>query len=228
MREDLCVSVIIPVLNERDLIAPAVGSAQSAGADEVVVVDGGSADGTIEVAEKQGVQIVSSLPGRGIQQNCGAQTSTGNVLLFLHADCQLSHDTINQVRGAAQFTDAPWGGFEQRIPAEGRMYRWLEKGNSWRARKRKLVYGDQGIWLSRQVFEQVDGFPNIPLMEDVVISNRLRRVSSPIILPGPIVISPRRWKQNGVIRQTLTNWSLYGMFKTGVSPKRLSKFYNAN
>ncbi|MEO8494413.1 MAG: TIGR04283 family arsenosugar biosynthesis glycosyltransferase, partial [Planctomycetota bacterium] len=179
------VSVIIPALNEEVMLAGAAQSAWDAGADEVLVVDGGSVDETIAVAQTQKCQVIVSPPGRAIQQNRGASRSTGDILLFLHADNRLSPDAIEQVRELAKDADVKIGAFRQRIVADGVAYRWLERGNAWRVRWRGLPYGDQAIFLRRDFFESLGGFPEVKLMEDLLLMKKARRMSWPRLLDGP-------------------------------------------
>ena len=117
------------------------------------------------------------------------------------------------------------GAFRQRIDAAGWLYRWLERGNAWRARRWARPLGDQGIFVRRGLFERIGGFPETALMEDVLLVRRIRQYSRPILLPGPIHISARRWQRHGVIRQTARNWLLLAAFGLGVNPDQLSAFY---
>ncbi len=153
------------------------------------------------------------------------RAARGEVLVFLHADARLSRECLNQVQTAIRQDAATWGCFRQSIDQSGRRFRWLERGNAWRARVRRIVYGDQGFWMTRQVYEDSGGFPQQSLMEDVVLSDRLRSIGPPRILPGPIHVSSRGWQRRGVVRQTLRNWILFGMFRCGVSSERIAVWY---
>jgi rSAM/selenodomain-associated transferase 2 len=218
------VSVIIPALNEGPVILRAIESALRAGADDVLVADGGSDDGTPDIARNAHVRVVAAPRGRALQQNAAAAAAQGDWLLFLHADNWLSEASIRQLQSAGG-SDRPCGGFYQAIEASGLAFRWLEKGNAWRVRWRGLAYGDQGIWVRRDLFWAVGGFPPVPLMEDVLLMKRLRRRSWPILLPGPLHVDARRWQRRGVVRQTLTNWCLLVGLHLGVSPARLARYY---
>jgi rSAM/selenodomain-associated transferase 2 len=219
------VSIIIPVLNEAARVAQAIGRAWAAGPLEVIVVDGGSRDATCEIAAQCRCQLLESTRGRGLQQNVGARRAAGAVLLFLHADTWLDPQAISQIHAALRDPRVLVGCFRQRIEADGMLYRLLEHGNAWRVRRRGMVYGDQGIFFRRSWFEEMDGFPEVPLMEDWLLMRRLRRLSWPILLPGPVHVSPRRWQRNGIIRQTLRNWALVSAARLGVSTERLARFY---
>ncbi len=222
------VSVVIPALNEADNIVRAVESAHTAGAGEVIVVDGGSHDETVWLAEQHGAKIIVSQSGRAVQQNAGAADATGAALLFLHADNWLTAHSIEQIVNAMANPSVLAGAFRQRIEAGGWGYRWLERGNALRATVVGLPYGDQGLFIRRQTFEQLGGFPDARLMEDMMLMKRLRRISRPILLPGPLHVSPRRWQRHGLVRQTMRNWFLLTAHSCGVSANRLAQFYPAH
>ena len=118
------------------------------------------------------------------------------------------------------------GCFAQRIEAPGWSYRLLERGNAARVRLWQVPYGDQGLFFRREIFERLGGFPDIPLMEDVRLMRRFRRISRPLLLPGPLAVDPRRWQRVGILRQTTRNWTLLAAEKLGVSPDRLATFYH--
>ena len=217
------VSVIIPTLNEKNSIADSVRSAVAAGAHEVIVSDGGSNDETIALARVAGAnEVIHGVPGRGIQQRIGAEKATGDWLLFLHADNQLGGDCLQQIR---ELTDEVWGAFEQEIQCEGFKYRLLEWGNAARVRFRRMPFGDQAIFVRRDVYDQVGGFHEMTLMEDVDLSGRLRRIRRPKLLPGPVSVDARRWENRGVIRQTIRNWSIQIAYACGATPETLARWY---
>lgn len=218
-------SVIIPTLNESEFIVRAIRSAQLAGAAEIIVVDGGSSDATVGLAESQGASIVHSAPGRGIQLNAAANEASQDFLLFLHADNWLSSECGLQIVKAIE-TGTEYFCFKQQIKNPRWIFRLIEKGNAMRALYQKLPYGDQGVAVSRRLFDRVGGFPPISLMEDVTFARKLSRLASPVLLPGPIKVSDRRWVANGVLRQTLRNWITMLRFRLGVSPDKLAHSYN--
>lgn len=225
MKQTLRVSAIIPALNERSSIRHAIDSAEKAGVDEILVVDGGSNDGTAAIAAAGPCQVLESRPGRAIQMNRGAQASTGDVLLFLHADNWLQSGAIEQLREALCDVNVVAGAFQQQIEAEGLLYRWLEWGNAQRVARLRMAYGDQGIFVRRLVFERLGGFAAVPLLEDVLLSRQLRTEGKIVLLRGPLHVSARRWKRHGVVRQTLRNWTILSAHRCGVSPERLARFY---
>lgn len=216
-------SVIIPALNEQAFVGDAIRSAWSAGAGEVVLCDGGSQDDTVAVAGRVGVsKIVRSFAGRGLQMNAGARLATRELLLFLHADSRLSSDCLEQISGAGS---PDWGAFVQRIDSARQIYRLIERGNAARVRWRSMPFGDQATFICSELFARVGGFPEVPLMEDVMLARKLRRSSRPALLPGPVITSPRRWEARGVIRQTARNWTIQLAYWTGSSPERLANWY---
>jgi rSAM/selenodomain-associated transferase 2 len=221
----LRISIVIPALNEQQMIQRAVERAWAAAPDEVIVVDGGSRDDTAELAARQGARVVRSSRGRAVQLNTGAACSRGDVLLFLHADNWIEPDALKQIERALINPRVPGGAFRQRIESDRRLYRLIERGNALRASWRRLPYGDQGIFLRRRVFDELGRFPEVPLMEDVLLMHRLRRQAKPVLLPGPIHVDPRRWEQEGILRQTLLNWGLVAALYLGVKPKSLVRFY---
>ncbi len=221
------ISVIIPVLNEQAVVADSIERAWIAGAAEVVVADGGSDDSTVDEARSQQCQLVRAEKGRASQMNAGANAATGDVLLFLHADNWLVENGCSQIREAIVRSGVRWGGFRQQINDPGFLFRLIERGNSLRIRWQGLVYGDQGLFVTRSLFEFHGGFPDLPLMEDFEFSNRLAADSRPLLLDGPIHVSARRWKSKGVVRQTLRNWRISTAYRFGVSTDLLAKWYEA-
>jgi len=217
-------SVIIPAINEQAFIASAVWSAIQAGATEVIAVDGGSSDDSVDEARQAGATVVTASPGRAKQMNHGAGLSTGTVVLFLHADCRLPPDAAGNIKLAlaAGFT---WGYFRQRIDSPGLKFRLLEFGNGMRAKYLRCVFGDQALWVTRESFLSAGGFPEMPLMEDVAISRQLRKSSPPARINLPLYVSPRRWQQHGVIRQTLRNWTIQLRYLLGAKPVDLARSY---
>jgi len=219
------ISVVIPAINEAVSIERAVKSSREAGFDEVIVADGGSEDETPLLAARSGASVVHGACGRAVQQNLGAQHATGDVLLFLHADNWLASAAGQQVRDCLSDPQVLGGAFEQRIEAPGFLFRLLERGNAARVRRWGMAYGDQAIFMRRETFDQLGGFPEVEIMEDLLLMRAFRKLASPKLLPGPLYVHPRRWQQRGVVVQTLRNWSLRGGEALGVAPDRLAKFY---
>jgi rSAM/selenodomain-associated transferase 2 len=221
----LRVSIVIPAINEAAVIRAAIDRAWAAGADEVIVADGGSEDDTVAVCRAANCKWVQSEPGRGVQLNAGAAESTGDLLLFLHADNWLTCNGVEQIRSAFENSSSVFGGFHQRIENEGRSFRWIESGNAARVRWRGLVYGDQAMFVSKSIFDAVGGFADICLMEDLDLSRRVKKLVWPRLLAGPTYVDARRWEATGPLRQTIRNWCLAGAFMVGAKPESLAKRY---
>ncbi|MAI31198.1 MAG: hypothetical protein CBE00_02215 [Planctomycetaceae bacterium TMED240] len=217
------ITVVIPALNEQSAIRQSVFSAVSAGATEVLVSDGGSRDNTVEMAAEAGASsVVRSLPGRGLQMNAAARLARGKFILFLHADNELSKQSLEQI---CVYEKAAWGAFQQQIDSRRKIYRVIEWGNDLRVRWRNVPFGDQGIFVRRSLFEALGGFAEMPLMEDVELSHRLRKIEAPVLLRGPLKISARRWEKKGVVRQTVTNWMIQLSYSRGVPVEQLAQKY---
>jgi rSAM/selenodomain-associated transferase 2 len=220
------VSVIIPTLNEAATIVQTIRQLKTQNCDEIIVSDAMSPDGTAGLARRESVVVVDSFRGRGVQQNRGAAASSGDLLVFLHADCRLEDGAIAVLRGyLARHPWVPGGCFRMSIEDSHPLYRAIDTAAHLRAGLLGLPYGDQGIFIRRSVFESIGGFPEIPLMEDVMISLRLRQEGRLAVLPARIFVSPRRWHQCGIIKQTLKNWSLTAAATLGVSTEFLARFY---
>lgn len=217
-------SVIIPTLDEAERIADLIAHTRSLGECEIVVVDGGSVDGTLALAAAAD-RCLTAPRGRARQQNAGAAASRGDVLLFLHADCRIEPGGFAAIRTALLDPETVGGCFRQVIDAPGWAYRLLERGNSCRVRCCRWAYGDQGIFVRRGVFERLGGFPEVGLMEDLWFMKRLKRAGRFRLLDAAIRVSARRWRRHGIVRQTLRNWMLIGLAHCGVSPDRLARFY---
>lgn len=220
------VSVIIPTLNEELGIAAAIVSAKIAGATEVLVVDGGSHDATVRIARQSGAEVLTGTIGRAAQQNAGAAAAAGDVLLFLHGDCRLHPEAIDRLRHWLDQSDQNIaGGFAQCIDDPRWRFRLVESGNGLRIRIFGWVYGDQGIFLSRQLFHKVGGFPQLTFMEDLFLSRILKTRGRIGLIDAPICVSARRWQRIGLVRQTLRNWWLVARALAGRSPDDLAKHY---
>lgn len=217
------VSIVIPTLNEQANIGTCIASALEAGANDIIIGDGGSQDDTAHLATESGAtQIVSSSPGRGTQLRAAAAMATKPYILFLHADNLLTADCLHQI-----CTRQPvWGAFRHQIDSTGVLYRFLETGNSLRVKYRQMPFGDQAVFVRREAYAESDGFPDVPLMEDVLFAQMMRKQARPVLLDGPIIISSRRWDERGVVRQTLRNFKIQIAHNLGASPKTLEKWYD--
>ncbi|MFP6766290.1 MAG: TIGR04283 family arsenosugar biosynthesis glycosyltransferase [Planctomycetaceae bacterium] len=219
------ISIIIPALNEEQNIRRCVERARGLKPSEVLVVDGGSTDSTRSIATGLDCQLIESPPGRSVQQNLGAAASTGDILLFLHADCWLPPQATVQMQRILRSPDIPGGAFYQCIEQNGSIFRALEAGNALRVCCTRIAFGDQGIFLRRDVFDRLGGFPPTPLMEDVLLMRKVHDVGRLALLPGPLHVDARRWEKHGPIRQTLRNWLLLTAERLGIPASQLVRFY---
>ena len=220
----MSISVIIPTLNEAKVIADTIRSLRYQQPGEIIVVDGGSADATVAEA-KSADRVLSASPGRALQMNAGAAVATGNILLFLHADCTLEAGALAHADRLLAKPGILAGCFSMSIPADGWPYRLIEASAAARVRLTGLAYGDQGLFLRRADFERLGGFPPLAFMEDVFFSRRLRNHGRVIVSGKKIVVAPRRWQRVGLVRQTLRNWSLTALAAAGVHPDSMAGFY---
>ncbi len=217
------VSVVIPTLAEAPQIAAAVGNAFAAGADEVVVADGGSHDGTAELARAAGARVLLAPRGRGPQLNAGARAARGDVLCFLHADARLPAGAVRAIRRALEDPAAPGGNFSVRFGST--LHARLLAAFYHVIRRLGVYYGDSAIFCRREAFETVGGFPDWPIMEDIKFANRLRRLGPMAYLPDRVSASPRRWEHGG-ISQAWASWVvIQSLYWAGVSPRRLAALY---
>lgn len=220
----MAVSIIIPALNEAACIARTIRSVRVQRAGEIIVVDGGSEDDTAMQADGAD-QILHSPPGRAVQMNAGAARASGVHLLFLHADCTLEQGALAALEKCLARRGVIAGCFSMRVQAEGWQFRAIDWCATARVRLTGLVYGDQGLFVRRADFERFGGFPPVRFMEDVFMSTELRRRGRIVVLPQQIYVSSRRWKKNGVVGQTLRNWTLTALAAAGAHPDRLARYY---
>ena len=219
---DLSVSIIIPVLNEADRIGDLLKHLPDN--IETIVVDGGSMDSTVEIAASHADQIISSKKGRARQMNAGAAVASGEILLFLHADSFLPRNFLYHLQ-KFYVLDKAWGRFDVRIENEKRVFRIIEAMMNLRSRMTGICTGDQAIFMKRSVFNRVGGFAIIPLMEDIEISKRLKKISKPFCINNPTLTSARRWLKGGILPTILLMWWLRLAYHFGVSPEHLANHY---
>lgn len=218
-------SVIIPALNEAAQLGDTLAALRDADDVEVIVVDGGSRDETCEVAAGAGARVLAAPRGRARQMNIGAAAATGELLLFLHADTHLPAGFERAVREAAAREGFVAGAFRLEIEGAGPSLRWVARMANLRSRWLRLPYGDQAIFLRRELFRVLGGFPEMPLMEDFELMRRLRRLGTIVLLPLAVQTSSRRWRKLGVWRTTLINQAIVLAYLLGVSPSRLAEWY---
>jgi rSAM/selenodomain-associated transferase 2 len=218
-------SIILPVLNEADGIVDAIAALaplRARGA-EVVVADGGSSDATVALARPLADVVVTAPRGRGKQMNAGAAASTGDVLLFLHADTRLPDNADLFINDGLARTGRTWGRFDVQIAGTRRLFPVIAEVMNMRSRMTGIATGDQAIFATLPAFGP--GFPDIPLMEDIAITKRLKRLGPPLCIATPVVTSGRRWEKHGVIRTILLMWLLRFAYFLGANPARLARLY---
>jgi rSAM/selenodomain-associated transferase 2 len=220
-------SVVVPALREGSRIGRGLAllAPLRARGCEVIVVDGGSGDGTLETAAPLADQVLVAGPGRALQMNAGAARARGDVLLFLHADCELPPDADRLVVQGLADSRRAWGRFDVRLSGAHPLLRTVERAMNLRSRLTGICTGDQGIFVRREAFRRIGGFPPIPLMEDIALSRTLKRVGPPLCLAAPILASSRRWERDGVLRTVLLMWRLRLLYFLGADPARLASVY---
>jgi len=219
------ISVVIPALNEAANITAAIESAVLGGASEILVVDGGSSDNTVAVAESAGARAVVTEANRALQMNKGAELASGDVLVFLHADTRLPTDCRSAVERTLFSNGVVAGAFSLTIDEIGAKYRLVETVVGIRSRRNSLPYGDQAIFLRAATFGEAGGFADMPLMEDYEFVRRLRRRGRVVTLPQRVTTSGRRWKRLGVVRTAVLNFVVIVAYHLGVAPTRLAGWY---
>ena len=220
------VSVIIPVLNEAGEVGALMPHWRELrrGGAELVVVDGGSSDATVALIERGGFAVLSAPRGRARQMNAGAAAATGALLIVLHADTRLPAGALDLVRQALTGPRC-WGRFDVDLEGGGWRLRLVARLMNLRSRLSGIATGDQAIFVRRQAFEAVGGFPDQPLMEDIELSARLRRLSAPVCLRARVRTSSRRWRRHGTCRTILLMWGLRLAYACGVPSTALVRFY---
>lgn len=219
------VSVIVPTLNEAATIASCLRRARAAGADEIIVVDGGSSDPTLTGAAAWADRVLSAACGRARQMNAGAAEAGGDVLLFLHADTELPIGAIDDVRAALADSTIVGGRFDLRLEPSTPLLAIVARLINVRSRATRVATGDQALFVRRTIFERLAGFAEIPLMEDIDFCRRLKRQGSVACLRSQVVTSSRRWLEGGIVRTIVLMWTLKLLYYAGVSPERLSRAY---
>ncbi len=221
------ISVIIPVLNEAEVIRESLLALQSFRAEghEVIVVDGGSRDGTALISRPLADWVVSSQQGRSRQMNAGAEIAKGDILLFLHGDTFLPKDATKHILYGLGNKGRSWGRFDVRLSGIHPILRIIEFLMNWRSRISGIATGDQAIFVKRDLFEAIGGFAEIDLMEDIALCKRLKKYGRPLCLRKPVITSSRRWEEKGMIRTIFLMWFLRLAYFLKANPNRLAKLY---
>lgn len=221
-------SVVIPSLNEADTVARAVQSARASGAHEVIVADGGSTDATVALARGSGATVVRAPRGRAEQMNAGADLASGEVLLFLHADTVLPRDACALVVDALGDPRVIGGAFGYSAgDGTDLLDRFISTVGQFRYTVFRLPYGDQAIFVRRTVFEDLGGFPELPVMEDYEFALRLKRLGLVARVPAAIRTSTRGWREHGLLARTARDMATIAGYRLGIDPERLARWRRA-
>jgi rSAM/selenodomain-associated transferase 2 len=233
----MTISVIIPTLNEERTIIATLAHTANLGFDELIVVDGGSLDQTPVLVESyrlstqssalSPLRLVTAPPGRALQMNEGAKASSGETLLFLHADTQLPSDAKTMIDTTLADQRMVGGRFDVRFDRPSMWGTMISGMMNWRSRMSGLATGDQALFVRRAIFEQMGGFTDMPLMEDIEFSRRLKRTGMVATLTATVTTSFRRWEQHGPLRTILLMWTLRFLYWVGISPSYLVRWYKA-
>jgi len=239
MADDLSpsVAIIIPVLNESLLIKGLLSNVLMHKVQEIIVVDGGSTDDTCERVESvqrgpglkntstQRLLLLRTGAGRARQMNAGAAVANSNILLFLHADTILPRTAIQNIRTALT-KQRLWGRFNVRLDGQGALFRLIETSINLRSCITGLATGDQAMFMPRVLFNAVGAYADIPLMEDIDLSKRLKSIATPACIQSRVITSARRWRKNGIISTICIMWMLRCLYALGVSPHFLARYYH--
>ena len=231
----MTISVIIPTLNEERAVMATLAHTAALGFDELIVVDGGSTDKTPSLVNSyrlsaqsstlSPIQWITSPPGRARQMNEGAKAGRGETLLFLHADTQLPDDAKAIIDTTLADRQVVGGRFDVQFDRPSMRGTIISKMMNWRSKLSGLATGDQALFVRRSIFEQMGGFADMPLMEDIEFSRRLKRKGATAALTATVTTSFRRWEQQGPLRTILRMWVLRFLYWVGVSPHTLSRWY---
>lgn len=225
------ISVVVPVLNEEELLPNTLARLERFSPMQIILVDGGSRDGTIDLLQSwvstgSGRMLLSAPVGRARQMNEGARRADGDILLFLHADSVLPDEGPNVMIRALKDPRVAGGAFRLKIDHPHPLLRMISWGANARSSLLKLPYGDQGLFVRKELFRALGGFADIPLMEDVDFVRRLKRCGQVVLLKQTMTTSCRRWQKNGLLKTSARNAMTLLLYFMGVSPKRLAGWYD--
>ncbi len=222
------IAIILPVLNEETHIVAGLNPLQPLRPQgcELIVVDGGSQDQTVALAQPLADRVIASAKGRATQMNAGAALASGDILWFLHIDSLPPVDAVTLINIALRDPNRGWGRFDVRLSGHPWLLRMVETLMNARSRYTGIATGDQGIFVRRTLFEQIGGYPAIALMEDIALSRLLKRYSRPVCLRQRLQTSSRRWERNGIVRTIVLMWWLRWVYFLGADPDRLTRIYD--
>ena len=221
------ISVIIPTLNEALVLEKTIAEISRHSPHEIIIADGGSDDDTLAIAEKFGLPIVTSPPGRALQMNAGAQSATGEILFFLHADSRVDENSYQKMASVMEKENKVGGAFSLAIESEKPSLKMISLFGTLRAKHLNLVFGDQAIFVRTGVFHEIGGFPLLHICEDLDFYRQLMAKGPTVILEEKTFTSARRWYTEGIFFTSLRNSVITTLFLLGFSPRILSKWYMA-
>jgi len=219
------VGVVVPLLNEALILPQLLQYLGQCGADELVLVDGGSEDGSRQLLEHSGFRWLTSEPGRAAQMNAGAAACRSEIILFLHVDTKIASSHVKCIREAMHDVRVLGGRFDVRLSGKGAGLRLIEWFINLRSKLSRISTGDQAMFVRRDVFEAMGGFADMPLMEDIEFSQRLKRQGKIVCLSQTVRTSSRRWEQHGIARTVLLMWRLRLLFWLGIDAEKLAAMY---
>jgi rSAM/selenodomain-associated transferase 2 len=223
----LKVSIIVPTFNEAQGLKETLTQIQQLCPHELVVSDGGSDDNTLEIAKKFTKHVVYSPAGRALQMNSGAQIATGDIFLFLHADSRIELASFEKMLCSLKSSDKIGGAFSLCIDSDKWSLRLITRLANLRSKYLGMAYGDQAFFVKNSTFQQMNGFTEFPICEDIDFFKRLRKLGPVILLKEKALTSPRRWMKEGIWFTTLRNILIATLFELGFPPRILTKWYQA-
>lgn len=219
------ISIVVPILNEGERLPQLLQMLERLHADEVILVDGGSTDGSDMLLSGSSFKWIRSAPGRAVQMNRGAEKCRSDILLFLHADTAITPSAVDAAKAVMNHAEVAAGRFDLSLSGRRAVFRLIESMINLRSRITKISSGDQAIFVRRQIFEALGGFPEQPLMEDIELSRRLKRAGRIACLRDKVTTSSRRWEGHGVVRTILLMWKLRFLYWLGAAPESLAQMY---
>lgn len=222
------ISIIIPVLNEATTLPNTLNKLQCIKDIEIIIVDGGSQDETVTIAQSFNLKVLTTEAGKARQMNAGAAIATGDIILFLHGDTQLPEGFSHGIQQLLSQPHIVAGAFQLRISAPMPLVRWVEFGVKMRSHYCQLPYGDQALFMKTQTFRDIGGFPDLPIMEDFALVRQLQKRGKIAIVPVPVITSGRRWQNVGILKTTLINQIVIIGYFLGIPPSTLAQWYIAS
>jgi len=225
LKAELSIAVIVPVLNEQAALPALIDRLKMLSVDEVVVVDGGSMDGTCDLLDVSGLRWITAPAGRAVQMNTGSAICLSDIYLFIHSDTEIDSSCFDAIKAAMQHPETVGGRFEVRLSGGHPALRMIAWFINLHSRLSGISTGDQCLFVRRSVFMRMGGFPELPLMEDIEFSKRLKRQGRIACLRERVTTSSRRWEQHGILKTVLLMWCLRLLYWLGVPAARLATMY---